>query len=162
MKSYWLSFGNQDPRTYTALGSSVIFIQFFNQLGQTLAPPGITEVFTGSGAYKFDYSVGYSTSIFFLVDGGATLNSSVRYVRGVLDPVDTLDISVGFTNSSFGDTSASPGDLFGYLKRQREWLEGTQSFIKSSGAWSIYNRGASTLLGIKTITNDSTGVTAIP
>ena len=50
-KPYWLTFGSGDPRTYTALGSSVSMIQFFNHLGQTLAPPGITEIFVGSGAY---------------------------------------------------------------------------------------------------------------
>ncbi len=161
MKTYWLTFGNSDPRTYTGLGSSVIFIQFFNQLGQTLAAPGITEIFAGSGAYQFNYSSGYSTSVYFLVDGGATLNSSVRYIRGVLDPIDSLDISLGYTASSFGSTSTDPADVFGFLKRAQEFNEGNQTFLKSSGQWQIFSRGSSTLFAIKTLTNSATGVTKL-
>ncbi len=161
MKSYWLSFGSLDPRTYAGLGSSVMFIQFFNQLGATLAPPGITEVFTGSGAYKFDYSVGYSSSIWGLVDGGATLNSSVRYIRVQLDPVSAIDLGIGWTGSAFGSTSIDPSDLMGSIKRRQEFDEGVQTFAKSSGYWNIFSRGASTLLTIKTLTNDVSGVTAI-
>lgn len=159
-KTYWMSFSTVDPRTFTGLAPT--FIQFFNQNGQTLAPPGITEVFTGSGRYSFSYSVGYSTSIAFLCDGATTGLGNARYLQGILDPVDTLDVVLGYTASSFGDTSASPGDIFGYLKRSREWIEGTQTFNKSTGAWSVYNRGASTLLGLKTLTNSTSGVTAIP
>ncbi len=162
MKPYWLTFGSGDPRTYTALGASVTMIQFFNHLGQTLAPPGITEIFVGSGAYKFEYSVGYSTSIYFLCDGGATLNSSVRYIRGVLDPVSAVDLALGWTGSSIGSTSVDPVDVMGHEKRRQEWLEGNQTFLKSSGQWAIYSRGASTQLGLKTLTNNITGVTAIP
>ncbi len=159
MKNYWISFGSQDPRTYTGLGPT--FIQFFNQLGQTLAPPGITEIFTGSGAYTFQYSSGYSTSVRFLVDGGATLNNSIRYVSGVLDPIDTMDISVGYTGSSIGSTSIDPSDVYGYSKRALEFNEGAQDFLKSSGQWFIFSRGASTLLRVKAITNSATGVTAV-
>jgi hypothetical protein len=163
MKIYWFSFGITDPRTYSGL--SPTFIQFFDQSGATLAPPAITEPFTGSGEYKFTYYCGYSTSIAFLIDGdttGSTLTSAnLRYIRGNLDPNDTLSLVVGNTASSFG-TTASPSTVMGYAKRSREWLEGAQQFLKSSGQWSIYDRGASTLLGIKILTNDTTGVTAIP
>lgn len=159
-KTYWLSFNSVDPRSNSGLAPT--FIQFFNQLGQTLTPPGITEVFSGSGRYSFNYSAGYSTSVCFLIDGATTGLQNARYIQGTLDPIDTLDLVVGYTASSFGDTSAAPGDVIGYLKRQREWLEGTQTFNKSSGAWAVYNRGASTLLGLKTLTNSTTGVTAIP
>ncbi len=162
MKTYWVSFGSQDPRTYTALGASVSFIQFFNQNGQTLAAPGISEMFTGSGAYAFQYSVGFSQSIWGLIDGGATLNASVRYVRVQLDPVDTLDLVVGYTASNFGNTGGVAPDVLGYLKRINEWLSGTQTFNNTTGAWSVYDRSASTLLGLKTLTNSVSGVTAIP
>jgi len=159
MKNYWVSFGSSDPRTFTGL--SPTFIQFFNQLGQTLLPPGITEIFAGSGAYRFQYSSGYSTSIFFTVDGGATLAAGLRYVRGVLDPIDTLDLVLGYTASSIGSTSTDPSDALGYLKRALEFREGEQNFLKNSGEWSIYSRGASTLLRTKVLTNSTTGVTAL-
>lgn len=158
MKNYWITFGSTDPRTYTGLGPT--FIQFFNLLGQTLAPPGITEIFTGSGAYTFQYNSGYSTSVYFLVDGGATLSSNVRYVRGVLDPIDSVDVIMGYTASSFG-TTALPTDLFGYVQRLVQFNEGQQTFLKNSGSWSIFSKGSSVLLAQKTLTNSTTGVTAL-
>ncbi len=160
MKTYWLTFGNTDPRTYAGLAPT--FIQFFDKLGHTLAPPGITTVFAGSGAYQFNYSVGYSTSIYFLVDGATSgMGADIRYIRGVLDPISTTDLLIGYTGSDFGSTSIDPADLFAHAKRTQEWLEGSQSFLKSSGEWSVFSRGASTLLGHKTLTNSTTGVTAI-
>jgi hypothetical protein len=157
-KTYWLSFGNTDPRTYAGLAPT--FIQFFDQTGATLSPPAISAGMTGW--YKFNYSVGYSTSIAFLVDGATTgLPSDIRYIRGVLDPVDTMDLVIGYTASSFG-TTAVPQDLFGYMRRTREWLEGVQNFVSSSGVWNVYDKGASVLLGAKTLTSSTTGVTAIP
>ncbi len=132
MKNYWVSFGVNDPRTYTGL--SPTFIMYFNQLGVTLAPPGVTEIFAGSGFYRFQASIGWSQSVAFLVDGGASAGTA-RYVRGTLDSSDSLDLTVGYTASSFGDTAANPGDVMGYLKRNHE------------------------LLSIKTLTQDTTGVT---
>ncbi len=158
MKNYWVSFGVNDPRTYTGL--SPTFIMYFNQLGVTLAPPGVTEIFAGSGFYRFQASIGWSQSVAFLVDGGASAGTA-RYVRGTLDSSDSLDLTVGYTASSFGDTAANPGDVMGYLKRNHEFEEGNSTFLKSSGVWSIFSRGSSTLLRVKTLTQDTTGVTKI-
>jgi hypothetical protein len=160
VKNYWISFGANDPRTQSGL--SPTFIQFFDALGHTLSPPGITEIFVGSGAYKFQHTAGYSTSVWFLVDGATSGLGSLRYVSGVLDPIDTLDVVLGYTGSSIGTTSVDPGDLFGHEKRRQDFDEGVQTFLKSSGQWSIFSRGASTLLTVKTLTNSTTGVTAIP
>lgn len=158
MKNYWVSFGTQDPRTYTGL--SPTFILFFNHLGQTLAPPGITEVFTGSGGYRFQYSIGWSQSIWFLCDGGASAGA-VRYIQGALDSSDALDLTVGYTASSFGTTATDPADIFGTVKRLQENLEGNSSFLKSSGLWGIFSRGSSTMLIQKAVTQDTTGITKI-
>ncbi len=67
-------------------------------------------------------------------------------------------LRMGSTLSSFGSTSVDPGDLFGYLKRNQEFLEGNQQFNKTSGAWDISTRGG-TLLIEKTLSNSSTTVT---
>ncbi len=181
MKNYWVTFGTQDPRTYTGLSPS--FILYFNHLGATQAPPGITEVFAGSGYYRFQASVGWSQSVAFLVDGGASATTA-RYVRGNLDSADALDLTVGYTASaisdgsvlgqvatvnavigttasSFGSTSVNPGDIFGVVKRLQENLEGNATFLKSSGTWSIFSRGSSTLLTTKTLTQSTTGVTKL-
>lgn len=158
MKNYWVTFGQNDPRTYTGL--SPTFILYFNQLGATQSPPGITEVLSGSGYYRFQASIGWSQSVPFLVDGGASAGTA-RYVRGTLDAADSLDLTVGYTASSFGDTSANPADVMGYLKRNQEFEEGNSTFLKSSGLWSIFSRGSSTLLRAKVLTQDTTGVTKL-
>lgn len=198
-KTYWFTFSTQDPRTYTGLAPT--FVQFVNQIGQTLAPPGITESPVGFGFYRSNYTVGASTSIAFLVDGGATLSSTVRYIVGNIYESESLDTlgatlsqigtnltntgstvigigqtltAIGSTISSFGDlgaligntsssigtTSVDPGSLFGFAKRAQEVLEGSQSYLKSSGVWSISTRG-STLFVSKTLSSDVTGVTRI-
>lgn len=66
---------------------------------------------------------------------------------------------VGSTASSFGTSSADPVDLFGYMKRILENLEGNQTFTKPSGSLAIYSRGSSTLLTTKTIANSVSLVT---
>ncbi len=154
MKTYWVQFGSS-----LVTGLAPTFIEFYNQLGLTLLPPGLTQPF--GGKYSFNYSVGYSTSIAFRIDGATTLLGTARYVDGVLDPVDTIDLVLGYTSSSIGSTSVDPGDIFGAIKRRQEFQEGPQNFIKSSGVWNVFSRGSSTLLVQKTLTNNTTGVTAL-
>ncbi len=177
-KTYWFTFSTQDPRTYTGLAPT--FVQFVNQLGQTLAPPGITESPAGFGFYRSNYTVGLSTSIAFLVDGGATLAANVRYISGNIYEQNSLDTIgqtltaigdtaavgnvsalIGSTVASFGSTSVDPSTVFGYLRRALEVQEGNQTFLKSSGQWSILSRGSSTLLATKLLNSDATGVTRI-
>jgi len=71
----------------------------------------------------------------------------------------TLTALIGTTASSFGGLSTMPVDLFGYVKRFAENLEGNQSYDKSAFTLSFYDRGSSTLLATKTITNSATLVT---
>lgn len=112
-KTYWFTFSTQDPRSYTGLAPT--FIQFVNQIGQTLAPPGVTESPAGFGFYRSDYSVGPSTSIAFLLDGGATLLPNVRYISGNIFGAENLDylgatvIAIGTTVSAIGTTLSGLG-----------------------------------------------------
>lgn len=121
-KTYWFTFSTQDPRTYTGLAPT--FIQFVNQLGATLPPPGITESPAGFGFYRSNYTVGASTSVAFLVDGGATLSSSIRYISGNIFGTENLDyvgatiiaigttlVAIGTTVSAIGSTVSGFGDL---------------------------------------------------
>lgn len=222
MKTYWLKFGSGDPRSFTGLAPS--FVLWYNRLGATMAAPGITEIYTGSGHYRFEYNP-YSGPIAFIADGGATLSASGRYVTGGLDPADAIDelgasiyaldqaafavvasnnqqgssiYALGLTNiavsaslyaqgqtitsyvstaggygattyalvvgidgklgstaSSYG-TTVAPVDIFGYVKRLREFLEGNAAFTKATGVWDIYSRGSSVLLVSKSLTNTAT------
>lgn len=66
----------------------------------------------------------------------------------------TVTVSgMGSTASSFGTSLTDPSDLFGYMKRVIENLEGNQTFLKASGALTQYSRGSSVALYSKTIAN---------
>jgi hypothetical protein len=152
-KSYALTFGSGDPRTWTGLAPT--FLIFYSPtLGTTLPPPGISEVLAGSGFYNFSY--GPTTSIQFLVDGAGSLSSSDRYIKGILDPIQAVDQSVGQVTDSFGSTNVDPATLLGYAKRNLEFNEGNKVYTKATGIWDVSSRGSSILLREKSLTNTTT------
>ena len=161
MKTYWLRFGSGDPRTYTGLAPTMIVFKKFD--GTAATAPGITEPVVGSGLYNFSFDPTFSHV--FICDGATTgLPSIYRYVTGNLDPADKVDellAGIGSTASSYGTSANDPVDLFGYMKRVMEVLEGDAGFSKTTGAWSMYSRGSSTLLRSKTLSNAVSGVTKI-
>lgn len=151
-KTYYLQFGSGDPADKTGLSPT---LTIFSMNGLTaIAAPGITELPAGSGLYTFTY--GPTTSIIFKADGGAALSAGDRYILGTLDPVHAVDEKVGYTTDSFGSTSADPTTVLGYAKRNQEFHEGNMTFTKATGIWTIYNRGSTTLLREKTLTNNTT------
>lgn len=153
-KDYWIKFGSADSRTNTGLTPTFVV---FHSRSTTLAPPGISEVITGTGMYCFTY--GATQGIVFQVDGGAGLATSDRYVSGALDPIQAVDEKVGYITDSFGSTSVDPSSALGYLKRVQEFLEGNAVFTKSTGVWTISSRGSSTLLKSKTLTDTASTAT---
>lgn len=163
-KTFWVTFGSGDPRTWTGLKPS--FLIFQTSTGTTAVPPGISELITGTGLYSFSYSLGISLSMGFLIDGATNgfSNTTDRYVKGSIDGVqfvdqtaNTVNAAVGTTSDSFGTTSIDPTTFFGYLKRMQELQEGDSAFNKSTGTWAIYSRSSmgssGTLLRDKTLTN---------
>lgn len=66
---------------------------------------------------------------------------------------------IGSTASSFGTTGIDPGTVFGFLMRAQEIAEGNQVYTKATGAYDMYNRGSSTLLREKTISDTATSTT---
>jgi len=156
MKTYWIQFGSGDPSAYTGLSPS---LSIFSAQGLTaITGPAISEAPVGSGFYKFQY--GPTLPIVFVADGGSVLAAADRYVTGTLDPVQAVDEKIGdFAIDSFGSTSADPSTIAGYLKRNQEFNEGDAAFTKSTGIWSIYSRGSSTLLREKALTNTLTSAT---
>lgn len=185
-KTYYLTFGTGDPRSWTGLAPTFLIFKKFD--GTAVTAPGITEPIAGSGIYQF--TVAPSFSIAFLAYGNTTLlPAAPAYVPGSLDPIDANDDAIailgstvlaigntsvavgntlsdistriGSTASSFGSTSVDPGTIFGYLKRAQEVAEGNASYLKSSGAWQLFSRGSSTLLVSKSLSNSAQGVTKI-
>lgn len=148
-KTYYLKFGTGNAADYTGLSPS---FTIFSAGGLTaIAAPGITETPVGSGIYRFDY--GPTISILFTADGGAALASGDRYIYGALDPMQAVDEKLGTVSDSFGSTLTDPSTVFGYLKRNQEFQEGDAVFVKSTGTWNVYNRGSTTLLRSKALTN---------
>ena len=92
----------------------------------------------------------------FQADIGNTVSQGDRYIQGVLDPVQAVDQQLGFNTDSFGTTAIDPETMWGYLKRFYEHFEGDANYNKSQGIWSIYARGATTLLRQKQLTNTTT------
>lgn len=93
-KTYWLKFGSGDPRPNSGLAPT--FLQFFDNTGQTIAPPTISEIkyggVTASGAYGFSYTISATQSIYFLAYSATTLsNANDNYVTGVIDPILAID-----------------------------------------------------------------------
>ena len=110
MKTYYLSFGSVSPANYTGLFPTMTI---FSALGVTaVTAPGITETPAASGIYRFQY--GPTISTVFVVDGGATLAASVRYIVGSVDPIQAVDeqlalygstmLAIGSTVSAMGTT----------------------------------------------------------
>lgn len=156
-KEYWLKFGTGNPALNTGLTPT---FTLFSLEGLTaIVSPGITEAPTSSGLYKFVY--GPTVAIVFVADGGSGLSNSDRYISGTLDPIQAVDESIGTISSSFGSTATDPTTVFGYLKRDQEILEGNAIFNKSTGQWEIYSRGSSTLLRVKTLSNNSSQATKV-
>lgn len=177
-KNFVVAFGSGSPATNTGLSPTFTVFKT-TPGGVNTAPPGITEVPTATGLYYFTY--GPTNTISFVIDGGAALLTSIRYIPGILDPIDAVDEQltaqgntllaaitavgasfgglaglIGSTASSFGTSSVDPGDLFGYVKRLQEFNEGDSTFTKGTGTWDVYSRGASVLLADKQLT-DTTG-----
>jgi hypothetical protein len=164
-------FGALDPAdrsdeygtTLTAIGVTLTAIGTSNiALGTTNVALGTSNIALGTSNYA------YGTSITYYIPNhlGATVvaigNTSIAigttiysYLSGVSSP---FLLGIGSTASSFGSTTVDPVDLFGYMKRIQENLEGNNTFIKNTGVLSVYSRGSSTLLATKTVTNSATTV----
>lgn len=145
-KTYYLSFG-ANPTVNTGL--SPTFIGFKALGGSAATAPGITEIPGITGLYYFTY--GPTTAVGFMIDGGASLTTSSRYIAGSLDPNDAMDEKLGTNADSFGSTSADPTTIFGFIKRYQEFNEGNSTFNKTTGVWNIFSRGSSTQLIQKTL-----------
>lgn len=128
-----------------------------DEYGTTLVAIGTTNVALGTTAVALG-----TTAVAIGITNVALGTSAVALGTTILANGTSLNVVVaglGSTASSFGTSSADPVDLFGYMKRILENLEGNQTFTKPSGSLAIYSRGSSTLLTTKTIANSVSLVT---
>lgn len=151
-KIYYLKFGSGNPVPYSGLFPT--FTIFSAQGLTSIGSPGVTELPSGSGLYQFQY--GPTMAVVFTADGGANLAAGDRYISGTLDPIQAVDQQLGFSTDSFGSTSVDPPSIWGYVKRIQELFEGNATYTKATGIWNMFNRGSSTLLRQKALTNTTT------
>ena len=143
--------------TSVALGTTAVSYEVLNNaLGTSSIALGTSNLALGVTIYSLENilwgqgitSAAFSTSL------SAQSATILSYV-GASNPLYSVLGSVG---STFGGQSSDPVDLFGYLKRVQENLEGDNYFTKVGGGFSIYNRGSSTLLRNKTVTNSASQI----
>lgn len=134
-------------QTIVAIGNTSIALGTSNlALGTTNVALGTTNVAIGTTIYALEQSIGTS-----IIAMGTT-------IAGIGTSLSITIPEIGTVGSTFGGSGSDPIDLFGYLKRIQENLEGNSTYVKQTGVWDIYSRGSSSLLIAKTITNGTSTV----
>lgn len=112
-KNYIVQFGSGNPTTYAGLTPTFSVFKVVPG-GATpsgaSAAPGITQIPSSTGLYYFTYTP--LTAVAFVIDGGAALATSDRYVVNCIDPIQDVDeqlTSVGLTLSAYGSTLVALG-----------------------------------------------------
>lgn len=133
------------------------------QINTNLTAQGSSLLAIGSTLSKVDLDVlAVGTTLVAqgstIVGMGNTLGAMGNTLLAIGTSLTVIVSGLGSTASLIGDNVTNPVDLFGYIKRVSNFLEGVQIFTKTSGIWQIYDRTGATLLDNKTITESSTQV----
>jgi len=164
VKTFGVVFTTDDPSAESGLVP--VFDKFKTISGTSVAVPTISEL-GSDGLYYFTATLLANELIYFVMDGATTGLGGNRYVSGMLDPADAIDVQttnfsstmtavLGATTSAIGDDSTAPADMWGYLMRLREWLEGDGEYNKATGAWTQKNIAGTTTLSTKTLADGAT------
>jgi len=155
---FFVIFTAGNPQEFAGL--SPTFITFLPSDGSSLGPPPIAEVGTSTGFYGFTFAPSATFSICFTVDGGVSVvgDEASRYITGVLDPIAAVDKELGFSADSYGSTIQAV-TVFGQVKRSVELTQASELFDKTTGVWTKYAAGTSTVLMEKTLTNSISSTT---
>lgn len=145
-----------------ALGTTAVAIGTSNiALGTTAVAIGTTGVALGTTSVALGI-----TGVALGNSGVALGTTAVALATSIMAGVANISLQsgeilnrIGATTSSFGTSAVDPGDLYGYLKRVQEFLEGDKTFTKTSGVWDVKSRGGSLLVS-KTMSNSSSTVTS--
>jgi hypothetical protein len=126
-------------------------------MGNTSIALGITGIALGTTAVALGItSIAFGTSIIAQGVSNAAQNVTILS-QGT--SISVAVAGVGTPSSSFGTSAADPTDLFGYMRRIQELLEGNNTYNKVSGAFTLLSRGSSVTLASKTVTNSVSLVT---
>jgi len=135
-----------------------------SEQGSTLIAAGTTQIAMGSTLVGIgNTSIAFGmTNLAYGMTNFALGTTAVAIGTSIASQGTTITVVVsglGSVGSTIGGISTDPIDLYGYMKRAQEFWEGNAAFNKTSGAWSFYSRGNSTLLGTKTLSNSAAGIT---
>lgn len=138
-----------------ALGMTNVAIGLSNiALGNTNVGIGLSNIALGTT------SVAIGLSNISLGTTNVAIGTSLTgAVSGIGSSFSWISTEIGTTASTFGDSSTNPDTVFGYLRRVVEFLEGNQTYTKSSGALAFYSRGSSYTLASKTVSDTTTQTT---
>lgn len=122
-------------------------------LGATLIALGATLAEVDLDVVTFGNAIIAQTNT--LLVQGSTILAAVLNISGFSGS------AIGSTASSYGTDTQDPTDLFGYMKRIQELLEGNAAFSRQNQVWNLLSRGSTTLLRSKIIGTDTVGVTKV-
>lgn len=144
--------------TNVALGTTNVALGTSNvAIGNSITAQGVTLTALGLTTLRLAQLTQSDTQALLLVTG--ELGDTLIAIGNTIAQGFSFQIAgIGSTASSFGDSTTMPTNLFGYLKRIQENLEGNSSYNKVGGAFTISSRGSSVVLASKTITNSVTTV----
>jgi hypothetical protein len=106
-KNFIMQFGSGNPATNTGLSPTFTVFKVVPGGGSPTgasAAPGITEIPSATGLYYFSYLP--LTSVAFVIDGGAGLAASDRYIVNSIDPIQDVDEVLAV----FGDNTLALGN----------------------------------------------------
>ena len=145
-----------------ALGTTGVAIGLSNiALGTTGVAIGLSNIALGTTSVAIgstNISLG-STNVALGTTNVAIGTSLTAAVSGLGASFTWLDTEIGSTASSFGDSSTDPATVFGYLRRVVQFLEGNQTYTKSTGGLVFASRGSSYVLASKTVADSTTQTT---
>lgn len=142
-----LAFGS----TLTGFGTSLTASQVvITGQGTSITAQGVSLTAQGSTLFGFGVStVAFGTSLI-------ALGNTILATAGVGLSSNAF---IGTTASLIGNLTVDPVDLFGYVKRIAELIQGRQLFTKGSGVLDMYDRTGATLLAERTVSNNASLVT---
>lgn len=140
--------------TNVALGTTNVALGTTNfALGTTGVAIGTSNIAQGLTA------LGYGITTYAIATTIAAQTTSLTVnVASSSTLLTAIDLKIGSTLSAVGTSAVDPGDMYGLLKRLQEFNEGDATFNKTTGAWVVQTRGATTLAS-KTLSNSNTQVT---
>lgn len=125
-------------------------------LGITNVALGISTIAQGNSTIALGTTnVAIGTS---MIAQGNTIIADLGNIGVSLSALSISLPVLGSTLSSIGGSAGDPVDLFGYVKRIAELIQGQEQFVKTSGALTMYDRTGATLLNSRTISNNSSMV----